>query len=421
MESNESQIEVRVKHQIEILNILRREKATITELANSSDISFTAMSKIVDELVQERLLIYSGKNKTSGRGRKPIGVEINNDLGVVCVIDFASRDARIILSTLDSKIVVEEYIPAFGLITKELLNKVEGIIRKLLDAPEVNKRPLLSICIVSPGIIRPDDYSFVDSRLVSSDHIGKVNPVSYFANAFDVKVEMHNDVRIGCYGELKYGVFPKEVFNGLFIHLGHASGLALIINGKIYTGSHNSSGETACYAENSGDEILNSSFWNGRFYPLGEINNRIHELNIEKEGKYNSDLKRNFNYDLDKILEGFNNNDKSIVRAVEESAKRNAITIIGLATILDVEFIVIEGKILSLGEHYVNLMRKYISDFNQKDLRTRIIISTLKEDCEVLGACYKATSIFLFDKLEAIAKKRTKSSKFVLDKSFKEL
>ena len=71
MESNESQIEVRIKHQIEILNFVRRGKATITELANNLEVSFTATSKIVDELVREGLLIYSSKNKKAGRGRRP--------------------------------------------------------------------------------------------------------------------------------------------------------------------------------------------------------------------------------------------------------------------------------------------------------------------------------------------------------------
>ena len=413
MESNESQIEVRIKHQIEILNFVRRGKATITELANNLEVSFTATSKIVDELVREGLLIYSSKNKKAGRGRRPLCVEINNRLGVVCVIDFASKDAGIILSTLDSQIIVEEYIPNFGLVTKELLVEVEGIIRKLLNSPEVDKRPLLSICIISPGIIREDDYSYVSSRMINPEDTGKLNPVAHFANAFDVKVEMHNDVRLGCYGELKHGAFPKEIFNGLFIHLGRFAGLALIFNGKIYNGSNNASGETAAYVENSTDPILNNSVWNGKFFPVIEINHRIKELKNEKG--------MNYEYSMDKIVEDFNNHDKDVTLAVEESAKRNAITIFSLATILDVDYIVIEGQILKLGDSYVNMVRKYISAFSDNDFRARIIISSLKENCEVLGACYKATSIFLFDTLESIAKKRTKSMRFVLDKNFKDL
>ena len=76
---------------------------------------------------------------------------------------------------------------------------------------------------------------------------------------------------------------------------------------------------------------------------------------------------------------------------------------------------------LKLGNRYVDLLRKYISLYAINEIKSRILISSLKEDCEVLGACYKAANIYLFDQLEAFAKKRTKSMRFTLDKKYKEL
>ena len=413
MESNESQIEVRINHQIEILNIVRKGRITITELALYLDLSFTATSKIVDELVQEGFLVYSKKNKTGKRGRKPAFVEINNNLGVFCVIDYASRDVRVVLSTLDSQIIVEDFIPDFGVLTTSILLQTEEIIKKLLERPEVNKRPLLSICIISPGIIRADDFSYVISRILQKGDTNKLNPALFFSNAFNVKVEMHNDVRIGCYGEMKYCAFPKERFNGMFIHLGSSAGLALVIDGKIYSGSNNSSGEVAHFPDETDDPILAGSYWNGKFFPLVEIFARICQLNNQS--------KSSVPFDVQKIVDDFQNNDPNTVLAVEESAKRNAITIDALATILDVEYIIIEGQLLRLGNRYIDLLRKYISIYALNEIKSRILISTLKEDCEVLGACYKAVNIYLLDQLEAVAKKRTKSLRFTLDKKYREL
>ena len=415
MENAGKQNDIRIRHQMDIMNLLRKGRTTLTDIAEYLDVSFTAARKIVDELVQNNLVVYSSKNKTPVRGRKPVFVEINNKIGVVGVVDFSSNDAHILLATLDSTIVVEERIPNAPLITRQVLTQAEEIIRKLLLEPEVDNRPLLSICVISPGIMRADDYEYVSSRVVNPADIAKVNPVLHFSNAFNVKVEMHNDVRIGCFGELKYGAFPKDNFDGMFIHLGISSGLALVFGGRIYKGSNNFSGETACYNWSSDDKALKESFWNSRFFPLWEINQRIRAAHGE-------DLKKDIDYvDVDKIVKDYHDGDSVTIDAVRESAKRNAITIIGLATILDVEYIVIEGQILKLGSEYMDLVRQYLSEFSEIELRARLLVSTLKDQCEVLGACYQATNIFLFDKVESITKQRTKSNKFVLDKYYKEI
>ena len=415
MATDENQSKIRVKNQIDILNILRRGKTTLPVLADNLGVSFTSVSKITDELVQNKLLKYSKKNKSSIRGRKPIFVELNNDLGVVCCINYASSTTRIILATLDSTIVAEKVIPNVNFITKEVLVETENGLRELLKDPKVNNRKLLSICVVAPGLLSPDGNGFVASRFVKAEDIIKINPVLHFSNAFNVKVEMHNDVRIACFGELKHGVFPKEIFNGMFIHLGISSGITLIFDGKIYHGSYNFSGETASYVWNYDDQILKESSWNGKLFSLFEIENKIREKNGQPL------LGPNSTFNVDKIVEDYNANDASTVEAIEESAKRNAITIIGLTALLDVEFIVIEGQILKLGSRYIDLLRKYISDFSNNLVRAKIIVSTLKESCEILGGCYQASNIYLLDQVESITKIRTKSPKFELDKIYKEI
>ena len=415
MENTGKQNDIRIKHQIDIMNLLRRGRTTLTDIAECLDVSFTAAKKIVEELIQNDLVIYSSKNKSPVRGRKPIFVEINNKIGVVGVVDYSSGNAHVLLATLDSNIVVEEYIPDVPYITRQVLAQTEEIVRKLLLDPKVNGRPLLSICVISPGIMRADDYEFVSSRVVNPADLTKVNPVLHFSNAFNVKVEMHNDVRIGCFGEMKFGAFPKNNYDGLFIHLGVSSGIALIFGGKIYRGSNNFSGETASYNWSSEDRVLRESIWNSRFFPLWEINQRIRVA-------HGGELEKDIDYvDVDKIAKDYQDGDPITVNAVEESAKRNAITIIGLATILDVEYIVIEGQILKLGSGYMDLIRQYLSEFTEKEIRARLLVSTLKDQCEILGACYQATNIFLFEKVESITKQRTKSSKFVLDKYYREI
>lgn len=411
MERFEKRNEIRIAYQLEIINILREGKKTITELAHILGISFTALSHIADELVKARLLKYSDKKQSKTRGRNPVFVEINCDEGVICSIDFSSYDIRVAIASLDSKIIIEDYINDVKYLTKEHLEQIEQMINSLLKRPEVKNRKLLSICIASPGLIRPDNYEYVASRRLISGQT--INPASYFTNAFNVKVEMHNDVRIGCLAEMKYGAFPKKLFNGLFVHIGFSSGLALIINGKLYEGSNGFSGETPVFYGD--DEITRESQWNTRFFPICEIDTAIKKYR-------NIPISDNAEYiDLDRILNDYKKRDEITVKAVEESAKRNAMTLFGLATVLDIDFVVIEGKILEFGSEYIDLIRKDINAFSSMGIRTRIATSGLKEECSTLGACYHASSMYFLDSIEKLTKERIDLPDFELSKRYKEI
>ena len=413
MDKIEKRNEIRIDNQIEIINLLRRGKRTTTELAKRLGVSFTAMSNIIDELVRNHLIKYSSKRENKARGRNPVFVELNLDEGVVCSIDLSAYSIRIVIATLDNQIVVEETIPDLVFLTKEHLEQIEQAIKRLLKRPEVKNRKLLSICIATPGLIRPDSYEFVYSRRVDG-YITTINPVSYLTNAFNVKVEMHNDVRIGCLAELKYGVFPKRPFNGIFIHLGFYSSLSLILNGRIYEGTNGFAGEIPVYdlEENGGANI-----WNSRFCPIFEIVRAI-----QKERGQPLITVNNY-YDINSLIKDYKNGDPITVKAVQESAKINAVTIFALGTILDIEYVVIEGKILDFGEEYLDLVKQYIGKLSNTTLavRARILSSGLKEESPMIGACYQAASMYFLNSIENATKERIDLPDFVIDKKYREI
>ena len=412
MDKLEKRNEIRIDYQVGIMNLLRRGKRTTTEIAKKMGVSFTAISNIIDELVKNHLIKYSSKKESKTRGRNPVFVELDCDEGVVCSVDLCSYVIRVAIVTLDNQIIVEEIIPDLVLLTMEHLEQIEQSIKRLLKKPEVNNRKLLSICIASPGLIRSDTYEYIFSRRIGGG--SNINPVSYLTNVFNVKVEMYNDVRMGCLAELKYGAFPNRPFNGLFIHIGYYSSLCLILNGKIYTGSSGIAGELPVYdLEENGD----ADTWSSRFYPIFEIARTIQNekgLPLTNVNEY---------LDLNKIIDDYKNGDPITVKVINKSAKINAMTIFGLATILDVEYIVIEGAILDFGKEYLDLVKQYISKFPTFTLaiRAKILPSILKEKSPMIGACYQAASIHFLNSIENATKERIGIPDYVIDKKYREI
>jgi len=412
MKKLEKRNNIRIYNQIQILDLLRKQKMTVTDLADKLGISFTAVSHIIEDMVSQKILKYSSKKSVNGRGRIPMFVEINNETGVVCGVDLSSKDIQILISTLDGKILARDEIKDSMFILKEHFNKIEESINKMMSSPSLKKYKLLSICIASPGLIRPETQEYVDVYRVVD--FAKLNPVLHFTNAFGVKVEMYNDIRVACLAELKFGAFPKRPFNGLFVHIGSGSGLTCIFDGKIYKGTNGFSGEMPVYIGN--DPIIKKSYWNTRLFSFWEIEKLRNKLKGRPEVEPSSK-----GIDIDKIIDDFHKGDKETLEAVEESCKRNAITLIGLSTLLDIEYIVVEGPIQKLGDVYMQKLRKYIAEFSEHDIRTRLVPSTVGVDGSTVGACYQASSSYFLDQIESVTKKRIKVDEVNIDSDYKEI
>lgn len=413
MENIENRNYVRLSNQFKILEILRHEKTTITNLAEQLDISFTAASHIVDEMIEEKIIKYSSKKAIKNRGRTPSFVELNIDAGVVCCVDMSKRDLEVFIASLDLKTIASRVIPNVMFISKEHLFQIEDLIKEMLSLNELKNMKLLSICIASPGMIRSDSFEYASVYRVKN--FEKLNPVVFFSNAFNVKVEMYNDIRISSLAELKCGAFPKVPFNGLFVHIGSSSGISIIFNGLIYKGSNNFSGELPQYCREDEEELVKENYFNTKLFPLWEIEDKIRLL--KGLPKLDPDQPIDFNQLRKDIADG----DKITLDVIDESCKRNAFTLIALATILDLEYIVIEGPILSLGEEYVTRIKKYVDRYSFSEIRAKILSSQLENNSSHIGVAYEAVSIYLLNRLEKMTQKRLNQPSFTINKVFRDI
>ena len=410
MEKIENRNNVRLANQIQILNILRKSDSTISDIADELDISFTAAKNILEEMAKANLVeISSGKEQASKRGRIPSIVKLNPDNGIVCGIDLSSWDIKVFLSTLDCKIICQEDIPSVIFIKPEHLPQIEKIIRNLLTNEKVKNKKLLSICISSPGLINQKTLKYEDVFRIPN--YKEFNPVEYFKKAFNVNVEMYNDVRLSALAELKFGSFPSKPFDGIFMHIGTACGYAIIIDGKIYKGSNGFAGEFPTYTEQDNY----SKTWAGRIYGIYDIlkNEQYYAPYFTPDG----DEKTIF----ENIMRRYKEKDPSLLTRIDESIKMNAITIINLCTSLDIECLVIEGPILKFGKYYIDSLNKCVKEYSKSKIRTKILTSSLEENSSILGTAYQAITSYYLDTLKKLTRKRINKENFRINKGFYEI
>ena len=403
MKAFANQFSFRVDNQLKIINLLRRGPQSIYFLAEHADISFTATNKIVDQLasfdIVTKLPLIPSEKK---RGRFPSLVSLNTSLGVTCAIDLSSQDLIITLNDLMGTVLAKRTINNATFVEEETLGQITTAIKEMLLEKEVENRPLLGICIASPGLISKTtgeiDVSF---RIKVASSISLNN---YFFNQFGVKTNIYNDVKISCLGETIYGCVPKGTKSFLYVHLGNGCGSALVVDGKIHQGKNGFSGELSNIKDNN---------TNNRLYGLRSL--------TAEAARIDPSLQYDPNYstiDIEKMKEDYKNGNPSLLKAIDEMARLNAIQLIAYNDMLDLEYIIIEGPMLLFKEKFKESLLKYINYYDMVEFRAKILFSSLNESSSLMGAIYQANSIYFLDKLEEITNIRDPKGNYDISETF---
>lgn len=404
-----NQLNFRVDNQLKVISILQNGPQSLNYLADKLNVSFTAISKIVNQLIEFDVLRRVNKKSSNiKRGRIPVLVKLNNHVGLTCAIDFSSTTITVSLNEINGKIVASREINDVVFITQETLEKVSELIKEML-AEDKENRKLLQICIACPGLISKRDGQIVLSFRFKTDQAS--NPANYFFNEFNTPTMVYNDVKIACVGEKMYGSIPKEAMNYCLIHIGTSTGAAQIFNGVLYQGKSGFSGELTNFSEEQfPDGHYIEKNW---IYGLWNISEYIDKhdpsisIKIEK-----------FGIDFEKAEKLYEENNPIFLEALEECAKQNALQFIAYNDFLDFEYFIIEGSILKFKDKYKEYLLKYLSAFNRKEFRAKIIFSNLDGLASLKGAIAQATKLYFLNRLEEIANERSGRGTYDISESF---
>lgn len=400
-----NQYNFRIANQIRILSLLQQGPKNLNDLAKIVGISFTAINNNVTELEKYDVITLKREKKGQGKkGRIPSVASINTSIGVVCAIDLSQRNLVVTLNELDNKEIIRREIGDAFEINEEHFYKIAELIKEMLLEKAVKGRPLLYICISTPGMINKDtnDYRYV-SRITC---INSFNPKYFFANTFDVPVKLYNDIRIGCVAEKIYGSIPHDADYFLYVHLGRIVGTALNIDGKLYQGKRGFSGETPVFTDS--DEVA-KGFSRYRFQGTGDIAYQYMKIH-HPELKGNEIAKKAIS--IEEIAKMYQEGNEEIVQIVNESAKYNAMELIRYQGTLDMEYIVIEGSILLLGKKYQDLLIQNINKYKTGEFMARIIFSKLGSEAAMLGAVHQASNLYFLRKLESITNNKSSNPNY---------
>lgn len=215
---------------------------TKSQIARALNLSFSTVSRICSELVEEGVLYYTPGNITSS-GRPPELLGLNVRSRVSLCIDLTSRSSiGIALAGLDNSLIVQRTLPFPSLESvQDILSACANVYPELLQEAHVSNEQVLGVGIVVPGIYDHQRRCVVNSTFPFLEG----SPLGDLANrVFNLPAYIGNDANLAALASSMNGGYQKykEV---LLIYVGEGLGLGIVHKGSIFAGARGFAGEIA--------------------------------------------------------------------------------------------------------------------------------------------------------------------------------
>lgn len=218
--------------------LLTNGQMSLTELKNETGITLPVVSKIIDGLKKNNLVVDVDSFEQVQAGRPPSVVKINGSAGYIMGIDLDRIYTHFVIIDLEQNDALRYDIRKTFLSNDEsILDELEREIQEVLNTAKIDKSALLGIGISVPGIVNgPAGIS--KSYLNFGDRPLK----EILSSKFKKPVHIEHDVKAMALGELWFGG-ARGKDNVLCLKIDWGIGLGIVINGRIYYGSDSYSGE----------------------------------------------------------------------------------------------------------------------------------------------------------------------------------
>ncbi len=210
---------------------------TISELCNITNNSIPTLTSILNELTHASWVKNYGIGESKG-GRKPSLYGLLPNAGYVIGVELSRMRIRICIYNLFNKSVGEKRELMVGLETSsDILPILKQETNKLLASNNIQNEQVIGYGITVPGLL---DVKKGISYSYEQFESGNLNEI--FTNLFNRPAYVEHDTKSMVLGESWFGK-AKDMSNALFINIGSAIGLGMILNGQLYHGHSGFSGE----------------------------------------------------------------------------------------------------------------------------------------------------------------------------------
>lgn len=364
------------------------------QIAKEMDLSLPTAGKIINGLLEKGLIKNAGK-LDQGEGRPPMLYTINPEVGYFIGVDIKQSYIRIGLIDFAGELILIKNIIYNYQNTSKSFDEFCTIINQFIKDSKINTTSIINIQINISGRV---NHRKGISHTMFSFLEDPISEILEYKLRHPITIE--NDTRAMFYGELYKGCVKGQK-NIIYINLGWGLGSAIMSNGEIVCGKSGFAGELGhfyafdneilCHCGKKGcleTEVSGSALVR---ICKEEIANGKQSILTEKVINNPDSL------GLDDILGAIENEDLFCIELMESIANKLGIQLANLINLLNPELIIIGGKLSRAGDYLLLPLKMALKKYtlNLVNKNCKIMLSSLKEEAGIVGACYLARCNYL--------------------------
>lgn len=323
--------------------LLEKNEITKLDISRMLDISITTVSTNITELKNEGI-VEDVRSLESTGGRKAIAIKLNESCRYSIGVALTPSHIKISLVNLKKNIIENISI-------RHKNNGIENIINLLSDNLEIlmRKHEITSENLLGLGISVPGTVDFKEGIIKYSYLLGVKNfNIKEKFEYLNVPVFVDNEANLSAYYEF---LNRKDMLkNLLYVSITDGLGLGIIINGKIYRGDNNSSGEMGHMKIALNGKKCKCGA-KGCLEAYTSMNSLVDNYNEVTDIKIS---------DIDEFEQKYIQKDKVTEKILDKYLKTLSLGISNLIMILDPNSVIVGGDINSLLKDKVDLLKEYI-------------------------------------------------------------
>jgi len=323
--------------------LLEKNEITKLEISRMLDISITTVSTNITELKNEGI-VEDVRSLESTGGRKAIAIKLNESCRYSMGVALTPNHIKISLVNLKKTVIENVSI-------RHKNNGIENIINLLIENLEIliGKHKITSENLLGLGISVPGTVDFKEGIIKYSYLLGvKDFNIKEKFEYLNVPIYVDNEANLSAYYEFLNR--KNELRNLLYISITEGLGLGIIIDGKIYRGDNNSSGEMG-HMKIAMNGLKCKCGARGCLEAYTSMNSII--------DNYNEITNSNV-IDIDDFEKKYIEKDQAAQKVLDEYSKILALGISNLIMILDPNSVIIGGDINSLLKDKIEVIKKNI-------------------------------------------------------------
>lgn len=360
-----------------ILEIIRRESPIArSTIAHRLGVSLPTVMRIVDGLIDEGFVRQFGDSEWSGGRRRPL-LEFNAEGHLILGVDMGGTKIYGALSDLGGNILDEFNVAQHGANGEDSFNRLTTLIDSLLASPKLAGRQVHGIGVGAPGITLHREGIVTWANTLH----WKDFPLKQRLNdRYHLPITVDNDVNLAAMGELWFGA-GQNTQNMVLVAIGTGIGAGIIIDGALYRGATEASGEI-------GNMLPGREFLGNNYQDFGALESVASGTGIADRARMKlkdklaaEDLE---NLSAEDVFEAAKLKHEWALTIITETVDYLAIAIANLAVAFDPELIILGGGVSRSAEMLIKPILQRIE--GTIPTLPRLVVSSLGLRAGVMGA-----------------------------------